>query len=81
MLGVPIAEHETEGPSLVIVFLGIITDSQKMEARLPSDKLGRLFVDLNSCHTKKSAILQELQSVIGTLNFALPWVELFCNVS
>ena len=41
-----------------------------MKARLPSDKLNRLFVDLNSWHTKKSATLQELQSLIGTLNFA-----------
>ena len=69
-LGVPIAKHKTEGPSLIIEFLGIIIDSQKMEARLPSDKLNRLFVDLNSWHTKKSATLQELQSLIGTLNFA-----------
>ena len=68
--GVPIAEHKTEGPSLIIEFLGIIIDSQKMEARLPSDKLDRLFGDLNSWHTKKSATLQELQSLIGTLNFA-----------
>ena len=51
-LGVPIAEHKTEGPSLIIEFLGIIIDSQKMEARLPSDKLDRLFGDLNSWHTK-----------------------------
>ena len=69
-LGVPIAEHKTEGPSLIIEFLGIIIDSQKMEVRLPSDKLDRLFGDLNSWHTKKSATLQELQSLIGTLNFA-----------
>jgi hypothetical protein len=40
-----------------------------MEACLPSDKLNRLFVDLNSWHTQ-SATLQELQSLIGTLNFA-----------
>lgn len=69
-LGVPIAEHKTEGPSLIIEFLGIILDSQRMEARLPSDKLSRLSVDLDSWHTKKSATLQELQSLIGTLNFA-----------
>ena len=51
-LGVPIAEHKTEGPSLIIEFLGIIIASQKMDACLPSDKLNRLFVDLNSWHTK-----------------------------
>jgi hypothetical protein len=74
-LGVPIAEHKTEGPSLIIEFLGIIIDSQKVEARLPSDKLNRLFVDLNSWHTKKSATLQELQSLIGTLNFACKVID------
>jgi hypothetical protein len=52
-LGVPIAEHKTEGPSLIIEFIGIIIDTQKMEARLPSNKLNRLFADLNLWHTKK----------------------------
>jgi hypothetical protein len=71
-LGVSIAEHKTEGPSPIIEFLGIIIDSEKMEARLPSDKLNRLYnyVDLNSWHTKNSATLQELQSLIGTLHFS-----------
>ena len=69
-LGVSIAEHKTVGPSPIIEFLGIIIDSQKMEARLPSDKLNRLYVHLNSWHTKKSATLQELQSLIGTLHFS-----------
>ena len=69
-LGVSIAEHKTEGPSLIIEFLGIILDSQKMEARLPPDKLNRLSIELDAWHIKKSATLQELQSLIGTLNFA-----------
>ena len=69
-LGVPIAEHKTEGPSLIIEFLGIIFDSQKMVARLPPDKLNRLSIELDAWHIKKSATLQELQSLIGTLNFA-----------
>ena len=58
-LGVPIAEHKTEGQSLIIEFLGIILDSQKMEARLPSDKLNRLSIELDAWHIKKSATLQE----------------------
>ena len=69
-LGVSIAEHKTEGPNLIIEFLGIILDSQKMEARLPPDKLNRLSIELDAWHIKKSATLQELQSLIGTLNFA-----------
>ena len=70
-LGVPIAEHKTEGPSLIIEFLGIILDSQKMEARLPPDKLNRLSTELDAWHIKKSAKLQELQSLIGTLKFCM----------
>ena len=69
-LGIPIAEHKTEGPSLIIEFLGIILDLQKMEARLPPDKLNRLSVELDAWHIKKSATLQEPQSLTGTLNFA-----------
>ena len=57
------------------ISIGIIIDSQKVEARLPSNKLNRLFVDLNSWHTKKSATLQELQSLIGTLNFACKVID------
>ena len=41
-----------------------------MEARLPLDKLNRLSMELDAWHIKKSATLQELQSLIGTLNFA-----------
>ena len=69
-LGVPTGEHKTEGPSLIIEFLGIILDSLKMEARLPPDKLNRLSIELDAWHIKKSDTLQELQSLIGTLNFA-----------
>lgn len=69
-LGVPIAEHKTDGPSQVIEFLGLILDSKKMEARLPNDKLERLKNDLFSWETRKSTTLKELQSLIGTLNFA-----------
>ena len=54
-LGVPIAEHKTEGPSLIIEFLGIIIDSQKMEVRLPSDKLDRLFDEWFSRRCKNVA--------------------------
>ena len=40
-LGVPTAEHKTEGPTQVITFLGIEVDTGRMEVRLPSKKLQR----------------------------------------
>ena len=57
-LGVPIGEHKTEGTSHIIELLGIILDSQKMEARLPPDKLNHLSVELDAWRAKKSATHQ-----------------------
>ena len=42
LLGVPIAVHKTEGPLLVIVFLGIELDTRAGVIRLPGVKLRRL---------------------------------------
>ena len=69
-LGIPISKHKTEGPSTVLQFLGILLDSVRMEARLPEDKVQRLRSDLSHWSTRKSATLQEIQSLIGTLNVA-----------
>ena len=69
-LGIPISLHKTEGPVTVIQFLGILLDSNRMEARPPDDKVQRLWEELSQWHNEKSATLRELQSLIGTLNFA-----------
>ena len=50
--------------------MGIILDSVRMEARLPQDKLVRISQVLNSFKNRRSARLVELQSLIGTLQFA-----------
>lgn len=41
-----------------------------MEARLPPDKVEQIKTSLASFHSRKSCTLKELQSLIGTLNFA-----------
>ena len=41
-LGIPIASHKTEGPVLIIVFLGIELDTKALTVRLPDEKLARL---------------------------------------
>ena len=38
-LGVPVAEHKTNGPSSCVTFLGILVDTIRFELRLPQDKL------------------------------------------
>ena len=69
-LGVPIAPNKTEGPCTTLEFMGIILDTVRMEARLPADKVARIEASLALFQTKKSCTLKELQSLIGTLNFA-----------
>ena len=53
--------------------MGVLLDSNKMEARLPLDKLTRTKEALHEWSRKKSATLKELQFLIGTLQFAC-WV-------
>lgn len=65
-----ISAAKTEGPSQIIQFMGIILDSGKMEARLPEDKVERIKSALSTFQSQQSTTLQELQSLIGTLNFA-----------
>ena len=69
-LGVPIAPRKTEGPCTTLEFMGIILDTVRMEARLPVDKVERIQASLGLFQTKTSCTLKELQSLIGTLNFA-----------
>ena len=69
-LNIPISAAKTEGPCKVLQFMGIILDSHTMEARLPEDKIKRIKTALREFRSKRSTTLQELQSLIGTLNFA-----------
>lgn len=69
-LGVPLALDKTKGPSSVIVFLGIEIDTSNMVLRLPQEKLSKLQAQLMSAYNSKKLTLQELQSLLGSLNFA-----------
>ena len=61
-LGIPTAPHKTQGPSTTLEFMGIVLDSDRMEARLPPDKVQ----GLTSCFTefkgRRSCTLKELVS-------------------
>ena len=41
-LGFPLAVEKSEGMSTSLSFLGIILDMERMETRLPADKLARI---------------------------------------
>ena len=66
----PVVASKTLGPSQVLEFMGIELDSTRMEARLPDDKLQRTRDLLTSFTNRRSVRLVELQSLIGTLQFA-----------
>ncbi len=69
-LGVPIADHKTEGPATKVTFLGIVIDTVKEELRLPQDKLTRLTSLLAEWQARKNCTRKELESLIGLLNHA-----------
>ena len=52
-MGVPVAEHKTQGLSTVLAFLGIEIDTVHMQLRLPSEKLARLQNVLLSWSTRR----------------------------
>ena len=69
-LGIPIAPEKTIGPMKVISFVGIELDTENSVARLPMEKLNSAFRLVKNFKSRKKVTLQELQSLIGTLNFA-----------
>ena len=69
-LGVPVAPEKVKGPLPVLEFLGIILDSDKMELRLPVDKLSRLQCMVSQWSHRKSCTKRELLSLIGHLSHA-----------
>lgn len=66
-LNIPIAPGKTFPASTSLEFMGILLDSNAMEAHLRQEKLSPITAALHQWSHKKSAILLELQSLIGTL--------------
>lgn len=69
-IGVPLAEEKFEGPASTISFLGILLDTERLEARLPEDKLSSIKELITEWLIKPSATKRELLSLIGHLSFA-----------
>ena len=69
-LGVPLEEEKCEGPAPILTFLGMELDSNKMEIRLPLDKLERLRKLLAEWEGRKAGKKRELLSLIGYLQHA-----------
>ena len=70
-LNIPLAKHKVVDPCTVIEYLGIILDTEKMEALLPQEKEIRIcdfieqFLNSNVCSKR------ELLQLLGHFNFAI----------
>ena len=69
-LGVPLASEKLEGPSTSLTFLGITLDTNRMEIRLPEDKLSRIQIMLKTWLPRKKATKRQILSLVGTLQHA-----------
>ena len=69
-LGLPLKEEKVEGPATTIVFLGIMLDTEKMEIRLPEERVQELRRLLDRWALRKACKKRELLSLIGKLAHA-----------
>ncbi len=69
-LGVPLAPEKIVGPTTELTYLGIVIDTEKMELRLPEDKLNSLLTQIKDWHIKRKCTKRELLSLICKLSFA-----------
>jgi hypothetical protein len=69
-LGAPDAADKTEGPSTALTYLGIRIDSAAMSISLDASKLAAILTLLDQWYTRSTCSLRELQSLIGTLQWA-----------
>jgi len=63
-LGIPLALDKVEGPSTSLTFLVIILDTERMEARLPKEKLVRIRHQLEEWQGKKKATKKQILSLL-----------------
>ncbi len=75
-LGVPWALDKTEGPTTCITFLGLELDLEKLELRVPNEKLDRIRQELQFWVSRRSATKRKLLLLIELLQFCCQAVVL-----
>ena len=74
-LGVPLALEKVEGPSKSLTFLGILLDTENMEARLPLDKLQHIRSQVATWLGRRKAKKRQILSLVGLLQHATKVVK------
>lgn len=70
IMGVPVANEKTEGPTTVLCFLGLELDSNEMVVRVPIEKVHEIIQKIQAVLPKRKITLKAMQSLIGVLQFA-----------
>ena len=68
-LGIPLAEHKTEGPTRALDFLGYHLDTRAMIVSIPKEKIDDYSLCVWQMMEAKVTTLRELRSIIGKLLF------------
>ena len=68
-LGVPLADEKTEGPTEVLIHLGLELDINEMVVRIPKHKIEEVILKISEILSKRKATLKKIQSLIGSLHF------------
>ena len=74
-LGIPVSLPKLEGPSTTVTFLGIVIDSERMELRLPLEKVERIRAMVSRWLGRRSCCHSELKSLLGHLSHAAVVVQ------
>ena len=69
-LDIPVAMEKLEGPTTVLIFLGIEMDTQNLTLRLPKEKLCELQGLITTWRDKRCCTKSELRSLVGKLQHA-----------
>lgn len=69
-LCIPLSEQKCVGPTVCLEYLGIILDSERMEARLPLDKVQRILLFIEKLLSQPFCTKLDLLQLLGHLNFA-----------
>ena len=68
-MGIPLAEDKIIGPSTCIIYLGIGINSMKLTMYIAKDKYNEIRMILKTWKRCKKCTREELESLIGKLNF------------
>ena len=74
-LGFPLKAEKMEGPTEILIFLGILIDTLRMELRLPQEKLAELKSLIAQWKYKQASTKRQLLSFIGKLAHAAKIVK------